>query len=139
MCHVLIIEDEVLFALELSWVFSCAGATSYDVAETADEAVYAASVKRPDIIASDVKLRSGSGVDAVAAIQAALGPIPVVFITALPDECRQFSWPARVLAKPLDDSAIARAFRELTAEASVGIVRSPGARTPADLAAHVSA
>jgi len=118
MCHVLIIEDEVLFALELSCILGAAGATSFDVAETADEAVYAASVRPPDIITSDVKLRSGSGVQAVAAIHAALGPVPVIFITASPDECSPSSKPARVLAKPLHDSTIARAFRDLASEAN---------------------
>lgn len=113
MCHVLIIEDEVLFALELSFILGAAGATSFDVAETADEAIYAASVRRPDIITSDVQLRSGSGLQAVCAIQAALGPVPVIFITASPDACRALSWPARVLAKPLHDTTIARTFREL--------------------------
>jgi CheY-like chemotaxis protein len=113
MCHVLIIEDEVLFALELSWVVTCSGATSFDVAETADEAVYAASVRRPDIITSDIRLRSGNGLAAVTAIQAALGPIPVIFITASPDQGVRSAGPSRVLGKPLHSATIARAFRDL--------------------------
>ncbi|MHB8283673.1 MAG: response regulator [Caulobacteraceae bacterium] len=113
MCHVLIIEDEVLFALELSLILGAAGATSFDVAETADEALYAASIRRPDIITSDIKLRTGNGVQAVAAIHAALGPVPVIFITASPDECAHLARPARVLGKPLHESTIARAFRDL--------------------------
>lgn len=130
MCHVLIIEDEVLFAIELSWILRSSGATSFDVAETAEEAVYAASVRRPDIITSDVKLRSGNGVQAVAAIHAALGPVPVIFITASPGECGPLFRPARVLGKPLHDSAIARAFRDLAPRgepAALGFGGAPGA------------
>ncbi len=128
MCHVLIIEDEVLIALDLCWVFSCAGATSFNVAETAEAAVYAASVRRPDIITSDVRLRSGSCMEAVSAIQAALGPIPVVFITASPEECTWSKRPFRVLGKPLAHATIAKAFRDLAPNISTPVA-SPSAGT----------
>ena len=57
MCHVLIIEDEALIALDIQDMLSTAGATTFSFAETEREAVDAARERRPDVIMSDVRLR----------------------------------------------------------------------------------
>jgi hypothetical protein len=81
------------------------GATSFDFAETQQEAVAAAGAHPPALITSDVGLREGTGPLAVAAIQARLGPVPVMFITATPEDCapcarRLWSSPSRSRAPP---------------------------------------
>ena len=111
MCHVLIIEDEALIALDLQDMVSTAGATSFDFAETECEAVKAARAHRPDVILSDVMLREGTGPHAVAAIQGEMGPLPVIFITATPDACTSCDPPAVVLGKPIIDARVREAFQ----------------------------
>ena len=111
MCHVLIIEDEVLIALDLQEMLSSAGATTFSFAETEREAVDAARQHRPDVIMSDVILREGTGPQAVAMIQDEMGPLPVIFVTATPESCNSCDPPAIVLGKPVIDAKVREAFR----------------------------
>ncbi|SDA26987.1 response regulator [Sphingomonas sp. NFR15] len=113
MCHVLIIEDEPLLAFDLQDMLAAAGATSFAFAETEDEAVSEARARRPDVITSDVMLREGTGPRAVAVIVEELGPVPVLFITASPDQCTPCDPPTRILAKPIADEMVRAAFREI--------------------------
>ena len=115
MCHVLIIEDEPLVAFDIQDILSGAGAHSFSFAETEAEAVAAARARRPAGIPDARKLREGTGPRAVEAIQRELGPLPVLFITASPDQCDPCDAPARVLAKPVCDGQVRAAFQELRA------------------------
>lgn len=113
MCHVLIIEDEALIALDLEDLLFAHGALSFSFAESQGTAVTAAIDRRPDFILSDVSLIEGSGPLAVQEIRAQFGPIPVIFVTATPDACSPCDPPGRVFRKPLDRPAIGAAFREM--------------------------
>jgi two-component system, response regulator PdtaR len=113
MCHVLIIEDDALLALDLESLLSTYGATSFSFAMTEDQAVDLAGRNRPAIITADVRLREGTGPAAVARINEGIGPIPAIFITGTPDECRPCNPPHRVMEKPFDDLLLARAFQEM--------------------------
>lgn len=113
MCHVLIIEDEWLIAEHLIQLAEQAGATSFATACTQDEAIRAADERTPDIILSDVKLLAGTGPCAVAAIVAALGPIPVIFITGTPEACHPRAASSVVLQKPVNAARVIEAFRRL--------------------------
>ena len=113
MCHVLIIEDEALIALDLQAVLEAHGATSCAFAAAQAEAVAEARGHRPDIITSDYALLEGTGPQAVSLIRIEHGPIPVIFITAMPQLCTSFAAPMRVLAKPLHRPSIGAAFREM--------------------------
>jgi len=110
-CHVLIIEDEALIALDLQEMLELAGATTFSFAETESEAVDAARQHRPDVIMSDVMLREGTGPKAVELIQGEMGPLPVIFITATPAACTIYDPPAIVLGKPMVDTQVREAFR----------------------------
>lgn len=46
MCHVLIIEDEPMIAIDLEIVLAKEGATSFDIASTEAEAVAAARARK---------------------------------------------------------------------------------------------
>ena len=87
MCHVLIIEDDAIAALDIHDTLKAVGATSFSFAETERDAVRLAREVRPALITSDVMLASGSGPRAVEMIQVEFGPCPVIFITATPDQC----------------------------------------------------
>lgn len=113
MCHVLIIEDEPLVALLIQEVLEEEGATSFEVASTQAEAVRSACNQKPDFITSDVRLLQGTGPEAVAEIFGRLGEVPVVFISATPDECRPCAPPGIVMAKPFENRALAAAFHRM--------------------------
>jgi CheY-like chemotaxis protein len=86
MLHVLIIEDETLVAMDLEAMLEMEGATSFSFAHTEDGAVDAALARIPDLITSDVRLVHGTGPGAVTSIIKRHGSIPVMFITATPDD-----------------------------------------------------
>ncbi len=110
MCHVLIIEDDVLIAMAMQALLADHGATSFDLADCESQAIAAAFDKRPAIIISDVSLRVGTGPAAVEAIQARHGEIPVIFVTATPEAC---DLPGRVFKKPIHEPSVVLAFREM--------------------------
>lgn len=72
MCHVLIIEDEALAAVDIEGVLRRVGATSFAFADTEQAAVHEARAKKPPVIISDVMLASGSGPSAVKTITSTL-------------------------------------------------------------------
>jgi CheY-like chemotaxis protein len=112
-CHVLIIEDEPLVAMNIEMMLSEIGATSFSFAVTEDEAVTAARDHPPHLITSDVRLGQGHGPAAVRRIQHELGPMPVIFITASPDDCDADDPLATVLVKPVSSEAVTAAFHRL--------------------------
>jgi CheY-like chemotaxis protein len=111
MCHVLIIEDDPIVALDIQGLLSTLGATSFSVAETEEEAIREAQRERPALITSDVKLRAGTGPTAVKTIHRRFGDIPVIFITGTPEACEPCDPPGRVLTKPLSEPELAEAFQ----------------------------
>ena len=113
MCHVLIIEDEALVALDLQALLEAHGAKTFAFAETEAEAIEAARARKPDFITSDVALLDGTGPKAVETIIQEVGPVPVVFITGTPEACHPCPPLARVLNKPLHYPAITSAFKEM--------------------------
>lgn len=82
MCHVLIIEDEILVALNIQGIFAESGASSFAFASTEHQAVEEARIRRPEFISSDVCLEESLGSSAVATIHRELGYIPTMYVTA---------------------------------------------------------
>jgi DNA-directed RNA polymerase specialized sigma24 family protein len=83
---VLIIEDEPLIALDLEGIVKSIGHGVLAVARTKTEAVEAFRSKHPGLVLADIQLADGSsGLDAVNDI---LGEaeVPVIFITAYPEQ-----------------------------------------------------
>ena len=113
MCHVLIIEDEVLVACHLEMLLAEHGATSFAFAATQQDAVMEARLRLPALITSDVQLAQGTGPKAVEQILREFGPLPVIFITATPEACNPCNPPARIFAKPLQEGHVSTAFREM--------------------------
>lgn len=114
MCHVLIIEDEPLIAMDIQMMLEDAGATSFDIADTEEAAVAAAVAHRPELITSDVRLLEGTGPLAVAEIHRRLGLVPVIFISGTPDQCRPCDPPGIALSKPVDKDVLRDAFHCMT-------------------------
>lgn len=83
---VLIIEDEPLIALDLEHLVTSLGHNVSRVARTKSEAVKAIQEHFPGLILADLRLADGSsGLDAVREILGSL-EVPVVFITAYPEQ-----------------------------------------------------
>jgi CheY-like chemotaxis protein len=83
---VLIIEDELLIAMDLETIVGSLGHRVLDVATTKSEALAAVKRHKPGLILADVKLADGSsGLDAVREI-VAKDQVPIIFITAYPEK-----------------------------------------------------
>jgi CheY-like chemotaxis protein/DNA-directed RNA polymerase specialized sigma24 family protein len=83
--RILIIEDETLIAFDLSDIVEGLGHKVVATADTAESAIEAANMHRPDLILADIQLADGSsGIDAVNEILSSFS-VPVIFITAFPD------------------------------------------------------
>lgn len=115
MCHVLIIEDEPLVAMYIQDILASEGATSFAIAASQSEAVAQAERELPNIITSDVKLLEGTGPAAVAEIEERFGPIPVLFITGTPEDCKPCNPPGSILRKPFSEQDLIAAFRKTAA------------------------
>ncbi|MGV6849150.1 MAG: response regulator [Marinibacterium sp.] len=101
--RVMIIEDEAIIAADLEAIVGEMGHQIIGVAPTEAAAVAMAAEVRPDLILSDIQLADqSSGIDAVARINAAQGPIPVIFITAYPERLLtgEGKEPAFLISKP---------------------------------------
>ena len=110
MCHVLIIEDEVLVAMLIEDTLADAGATSFDIAATENEAVNAAMLRPPAFITVDMSLKLGHGDRALNRIRAELGQVPAVVMTGDLEPTRPDGDPCRVLRKPFRVDELAQAF-----------------------------
>jgi len=114
MYHVLVIEDESLIADYVGGLAEMAGATSFAIADTVAVAVDAAQHHAPDLILSDVNLLDGErGPDAVATIRAAMGDIPVIFITATAADCVNCDYAHAILEKPIQPERVMAAIAAL--------------------------
>lgn len=112
-CHVLVIEDEPLIAMLIEDILEEAGATSFCFSATEDDAVMLARERTPAIITSDVRLLEGSGPRAIERIREQVGDVPVIFLTATPEECGSCDLGHVILRKPVSHGQLMRAFREL--------------------------
>lgn len=116
MCHVLIIEDEFLIAEFMAWMVEANGAETTSIAASVGTAVAAAHDRHPGLIVSDVNLaEGGKGPDAVARIREELGGVPVIFVTATPDECRSCDYASAILEKPVQPERLVAAMKAITA------------------------
>jgi CheY-like chemotaxis protein len=97
--HALIIEDQFVVATLIEDELRELGYTSIQVVDTQAEAITAAEAKCPDLITADQRLATGTGIEAIRVICAERA-IPVVFITAYPEEVRAQLPDAILLAKP---------------------------------------
>jgi CheY-like chemotaxis protein len=112
--HVLIIEDEMLIAMDLEHLLEGLGFDSFDIADSPTQAFAHAMAHRPDLITADVQIIDGTGIEATRAIVASLGPIPVIFVTGNLDMLRDLDAPA-VVEKPINAGAFATVCQRLCA------------------------
>jgi CheY-like chemotaxis protein len=112
--HALIIEDEILIALEIEALLKEQGFETVDIAESPMEALDCALRRKPDLITADYRIVGGTGVEAVSTIMAHIGPVPVVYVTGHAG-CLQSGSTAPVVNKPILPNVLAGAWREAIA------------------------
>lgn len=117
--HALIVEDELLIGIGLQAMLADQGFGSFAFASTARQALEQAQVRCPDLVTVDLGLLDGDGFEAVEAISAFCGPVPMVFVTgnAVAAAARTN---AVVLEKPVFPLTLAQAVAK--ARDQVGLV-----------------
>ena len=105
--HALIIEDEILVALEVEALLTEQGYSSFDVADTPQSALACAISRPPDLITADFRIVGGTGLEAVEAIEAKLGKIPTVFVTGNGSQITDAS--RSIVDKPISPARLAEA------------------------------
>jgi two-component system, response regulator PdtaR len=123
--HALIIEDELLIALDIEDAVQALNYHSCDHAHSVSDAVRLAELRCPDLILADHRIIGGTGTDAVLVI-CAVTPVPVVFVTASCAEVRERVPSATIVEKPFRtctlhaavDHAVAHPFVLQSASAS---------------------
>ena len=112
---VLIIEDEAIIAMDLEAIVSGMGHRVVDIARTREGAVKLGKKHAPDLILADIQLADkSSGIDAVNELLAALGEVPVLFITAFPERLLtgERPEPAFLIAKPYSEEQVRAAVSQ---------------------------
>lgn len=112
--HALIIEDEMLIALEIEQLLRELGYDSFDWADSPSVALECARRQRPDLITADLRIIGGTGIEAVSAITGELGDVPVVYVTANADLLKGEPG-AKVVSKPIQPRRLAEACRQIAA------------------------
>jgi len=112
--NVLIVEDEVLLAMELSFLVSEVGCRDVGHAMSSVDAVAMAASLRPDLALVDVHLRDGpTGIEVARRIAADCGVV-ALFMTAnvkrLPGD---FAGACGVIGKPYSEHGVKAALRYL--------------------------
>jgi two-component system, response regulator PdtaR len=115
--RVLIVEDEILLAIDMRSMLENNGCTVVGLASSAEQAVKIAERERPDLVLMDVRLEGQrDGVDAAIEIRN-LFDIPSLFVTANADaRIQERAQPARpfgFIMKPFSESMLLRALRAL--------------------------
>jgi len=114
--RILIVEDEVLLAVELEYLVTSSGAQPVGHAMTSREAVGMAETLQPDLALVDVHLSDGpTGVDAARQMVSHCGAV-VLFITANIKRIPQdFAGAAGAMSKPYTEHGVRTAISFLEA------------------------
>lgn len=113
---VLIIEDEVFIARDLERIVKRLGHTVIAKARTRDAARAIISTQKPGLILADIQLADGSnGIDAVNDWLESIGEVPIIFITAFPEQLLTGNHPepAFLLAKPYQVTEVEAAINHV--------------------------
>jgi len=110
MAKVLIVEDELLIAQDVTEIVEKAGYTTTPIASTAMDAVRLATLHQPDVVLMDINLGHGSdGVEAATYIAQELA-LPIIFLTSLYDvgtlERAKHASPYGFLSKPVREADV---------------------------------
>jgi CheY-like chemotaxis protein len=115
--RILIVEDEILIALDLRNLVEESGHVVVGIVESADYATATATRERPDVVLMDIALAGPrDGIDAALELRARLD-IPSLFVSAHPDlslrRRAEAAKPVGFLTKPVDEDVLRRHLARL--------------------------
>lgn len=113
--RIMVIEDELIIAMDLKGIVQAMGHEVTGVARTHSAAIELAAQQRPDLILADIQLADGSsGVDAVNELFRDMGEVPVIFITAFPERLLtgERPEPAFLISKPYNEEQVRSAVSQ---------------------------
>lgn len=113
---VLIIEDEVFIARDLERIVKRLGHTVIAKARTRNAARAIIDTQKPGLILADIQLADGSnGIEAVNDWLQSIGMVPIIFITAFPEQLLTGNHPepAFLLAKPYQVNEVEAAINHV--------------------------
>ncbi len=111
---ILIVEDEVIIALDIQARLTRLGYEVCGMAHSADEAIQQAARMRPDVVLMDINLHGkASGIQAAAILHARFD-IPTVYVTGQSDEATrsraEATGPIGYVVKPLTEKQLRSAI-----------------------------
>jgi CheY-like chemotaxis protein len=115
--HALVIEDELLIALDIEQQLKELGFATVDIATSEVQALELAQQRCPDLITADVELRQGNGISAIHEICARYGQVPIIYITSRSDLLGQVP-DSIVIRKPFFSGKLRQAHRAALSSAS---------------------
>lgn len=113
--HVVIVEDEVIIAMDMQQCLEEFGYIVDDVCNNADDALLCIKSYKPDVVLLDIKLEGDKdGTEIAEIIQDEL-KIPVIYVTAHSDEqtlqSAQVTRPYGYIIKPVDENQLNSAIK----------------------------
>jgi len=109
--RILIAEDEAIIAMLLGEVLQALGHDICASVATEEDAVATAATEQPDLIIIDAGLGAGSGMAAIAQINA-VRPTPHIFITGNTASVRAAQPNAIILEKPFYEACLVNAIEQ---------------------------
>jgi CheY-like chemotaxis protein len=113
--RVLVIEDEVIIAMDIADIVESIGHSVTGIARTRAQAVSLADRDPPDLILADIQLAdASSGIDAVADILKEFPDTPAIFITSFPERLLTGDRPepAFLITKPFAEDQVRTAVSQ---------------------------
>ncbi len=112
---VMVIEDEIIIAMDLKGIVQAMGHEVTGIARTHTQAIELAGKARPALILADIQLADGSsGIEAVNELLREMGEVPVIFITAFPERLLTGDRPepAFLISKPYTEEQVRSAVSQ---------------------------
>jgi CheY-like chemotaxis protein len=113
--NILIVEDNPVIAMDLSWILEDLGHRVCGTADTAAKGIDECAHSRPDVVMVDLNLADGRTGLALVNTLAQLR-IPSVIVSGETDTLPKTTWAKAVVSKPFHQALIARALADVEAD-----------------------
>ncbi|QKZ14617.1 LytR/AlgR family response regulator transcription factor [Spirosoma sp. KUDC1026] len=141
--NVLIVEDELVTAMDIQETLENAGHTVVAIADTSQDAVNAFKDYHPDLVMIDIQLgeqEPKGGINAVRAMQA-IRPVPIIYLTANSEQAMikmaRKTLPAAYLLKPFRPDELIIQVELAYHTFAANQPRQPAGTTPQELFLHI--
>ena len=113
--NILIIEDNPIIAMDLSWMLEDLGHRVCGTADTSIKGIEECAINRPDLVMVDLNLADGrTGLTLVNTLADLC--IPSVIVSGETHTLPETTWAKAVVSKPFDESLIAEALAQVEAD-----------------------